>query len=54
MYSSDELFQRSREGHFGVYLRSNEGKYINIKTLKWAQKQFVHTLFYLLHDIANS
>ena len=24
MYSSDELFQRSREGYFGVYLPSGE------------------------------
>ena len=23
MYSSDELFQRSREGHFGVYKYQN-------------------------------
>ena len=25
MYLSDNLFQRSQEGYFGVYLQSNEG-----------------------------
>ena len=50
MYSSDELFQRSREGYFGVYFRSSEAT-MEIKnkiTLEWAQKQFVtrvNTLF---------
>ena len=58
MYSSDELFQRSREGYFGVYFSSCETtREINSKiTLEWAQKQFitrVHTLFYFLHDIKN-
>ena len=58
MYSSDELFQRSREGYFGVYFPSCEAaREINTKiTLKWAQKQFVarvHTLFYFLDDITN-
>ena len=58
MYSSDELFQRSREGHFGVYFPSCEAtREINTKiTLEWAQKQFVtrvHALFYFLHDITN-
>ena len=58
MYSSDKLFQRSREGHFGVYFPSCEAtRQINTKiTLEWAQKQFVmrvHTSFYFLHDITN-
>ena len=58
MYSSDKLFQRSREGYFGVYFPSCEAtREINTKTtLEWAQKQFVtrvHTLFYFLHDITN-
>ena len=43
MYSSDELFQRSREGNFGVCFPSCETtREINTKiTLEWAQKQFV-------------
>ena len=58
MYSSDELFQRSREGYFGVYFPSCEAKReMNAKiTLEWAQKQFVtrvYASFYFLHDIAN-
>ena len=58
MYLSEELFQRSREGYFGVYFPSCEAtREINTKvTLQWAQKQFVmrvHTLFYFLHDITN-
>ena len=58
MHSSDELFQRSREGYFGVYIPSCEAtREINTKiTLEWAQKQFVtrvHTSFYLLHDKTN-
>ena len=61
MYSSDELFQCSREGYFGVYFPSCEAseatREINTKiTLEWAQKQFVtrvDTLFYFLHDITN-
>ena len=57
MYSSDELFHRSREGYFGVYFPSCEAtREIDTKiTLQWAQKQFVTrvpTLFYFLHDIA--
>ena len=59
MYSSDELFQRSREGYFGVYFPSCEAtREINTKiTLEWAQKRFVmrvHTLFYFLHDLHES
>ena len=55
----DELFQRSREGHFGVYVPSCEAsREINTEiTLEWAQKKSVtqvHTLFYFLHDITNS
>ena len=58
MYSSDELFQRSREGYFGIYFPSCEAtREVNNKTtLEWAQKQFVtwvHTLFYFLHDVIN-
>ena len=58
MYLSDELFQCSWEGYFGVYFPSCEAKReINTKiTLEWAQKQFVtrvHTLFYFLHDTTN-
>ena len=58
MYSSDELFQRSQEGHFGIYFPSCEAtRGINTKiTLEWAQKQFVtrvHTLCYFLHDVTN-
>ena len=58
MYSSDELFPRSREGYFCVYFPSCEvTREISTKiTLEWAQKQFVmriHTLFYFLHDITN-
>ena len=43
MYSSDELFQSSREGYFGVYFPSCEAmREINTKiTVEWAQKQFV-------------
>ena len=58
MYSSDELFQRSRECYFWCLfpeLRSNEGNKHQL-TLEWAQKQFItraHTLFYFLHDITN-
>ena len=56
MYSIDELFQRLREGYFGVYFPScDTTREINAKlTLEGAQKQFVtrvHTLFYFLHDI---
>ena len=56
MYSSDELFQGSREGYFCVYFPSCEAtREINTKIiLEWAQEQFftrVHTLFYFLHDI---
>ena len=51
MYSNYELFQRSREGYFGVYFPSCETtREINTKlTLEWAQKQLVtrvHTLLY--------
>ena len=58
MYSSDELFQRSRDGYFGVYFPSCEAtrEIITKITLDWAQKQFVtrvHTLFYFLHDITT-
>ena len=58
MYSSDEPFQRSREGYFGVYFPSCEAtREINTKiTLEWVQKRFVtrvYTLFYFLHDITN-
>ena len=58
VYSSDKLFQRSREGYFGVYLPSCEATMeIDTKiTTQWAQKQFitrVHTLFYFLHDITD-
>ena len=58
MYSSDELFQRSREGYFGVYFPSCEAtREINTKiTHEWAQKQFVtrvHTLSYFSHNITN-
>ena len=47
MYSSDELFQHSREGYFGVYFPSCiANREINTKkTLEWAQKQ--------LYDIMN-
>ena len=53
MYLSDELFQRSREGYFGVYFPSCEATTdINTKvTLEWPQKQFVtsvHTLSYFI------
>ena len=56
MYSSEELFMRSREGYFGVYFPSCATiREINTKiTLEWAHKQFattVHTSFYFLHDI---
>ena len=42
MCSSEELFQRSQEGYFGVYFPSCEAmREINTKiTLKWMQKQF--------------
>ena len=58
MYSSDEPFQRSREGYFVFYFPSCEATMeINIKiTLEEAQKRFVtrvHALFYFLHDITN-
>ena len=58
VYSSDELFQRSRECYFLVYFPSCEAtREINTKiTLEWAQKQFVsrvHTLFYYLHNRTN-
>ena len=58
MYSSYELFQRSREGYFGVYFPSCEAaREISTKiTLELMQKQFVmrvHTLFYFLRDITN-
>ena len=58
MCSSDESFQRSREGYFGVYFPSCEAtREINIQiTLEWAQKRFVtrvHALFYFLHDKMN-
>ena len=58
MYSSGELFMRSREGYFGVYFPSCEAtRETNTKmTLEWAHEQFVtrvHTLFYFLHDITN-
>ena len=58
MHSSDELFQRSREGYFGVYFPSCEAtREINTKiTLEWTQKQFVtrvHISFYFLHDMTN-
>ena len=58
MYLSDELFQRSREGYFGVYFPGCEAtREINTKiTLEWAQKQFntrVHTSFYFFHDKTN-
>ena len=58
MYSSDELFQRSREGYFCIYFPSREAtREINTNiTLEWAQKQFVttvDTLSYFLHDITN-
>ena len=58
MYSSDEPFQRSREGYFGVYFPSCEAtREINTKiTLEWVQKRFVtrvHALFYFLHNITN-
>ena len=56
MYSSGELFLRSREGYFGVYFPSCEATMeTNTKgTLEWAQKQFVtrvHTLFNFLHGM---
>ena len=59
MYSSDELFQGSREGYFGVYFQSGEVTMeINTKiTVEWAQEQFVmrlHTSYYFLHDKMNS
>ena len=52
MYSSDELFQRSQEGYFGVYFLSYEAtREMNAKiTLEWAQKQFikrVHTHYFI-------
>ena len=49
MYSSDEPFQRSAEGYFGVYFPKCEAtRETNTKiTLEWAQKRFV------LHDITN-
>ena len=55
MHLSDELFQHSREGYFGVYFPSWEAtREINTKiTLEWVQKQFVtrvHILFYFLQD----
>ena len=58
MYSRGELFMRSREGYFGVYVPSCAAtREINTKiTLEWAHKQFVtrvHTLFYFLHDMTN-
>ena len=59
MYLSDELFQRSREGYFGVYfpeLRSNEGNHIQNDTqvsIETVPHQSTYTLFYFLHDIAN-
>ena len=58
MYSSDESFQRSRVGYFGVFFPSCEAtREINTKiTPEWAQKRFVtivHTLFYFLHHITN-
>ena len=58
MYSSDEPFQRSREGYYGIYFPSCEAtREINIKiTLEWAQKRFVkrdYEIFYFLHDITN-
>ena len=58
MYSSDELFQRSREGYFGAYFPSCDAtKEMNTKiSLEWAQKQFVtrvHTSFIFLHDTTN-
>ena len=58
MYSRGELFLRSREGYFGVYIPSCAAtREINTKiTLELAHKQFVtsvHTLFYFLHDTAN-
>ena len=58
MYSSDELFQLSREGYLGVYFpscKATREKNTTI-TLEWAQKQFitrVHALFYFLHDTTN-
>ena len=57
-YSSDESFQRSWEGYFGVYFPCCEAtRELNPQiTLEWAQKRFVtrvHTLFYILHDITN-
>ena len=58
MFSSEELFQRSQVGYFGVYIPSYEAtREINTKiTLEWGQKQFVtrvHTLLYFLHDVTN-
>ena len=59
MYSSDKMFQRWREGNFGVYFPNGEAaREINTKiTLECAQTHFdttVHKLFYFLHDITNS
>ena len=57
MHSSDELFQRSREGYFGVYFPSCEAtrEIINKITLEWAQNQFtqgVHTLFLTRQNVS--
>ena len=51
MYSSGEMFMRSRDGYSGVFIANNTKI-----TLEWAHKQFyarVHTLFDFLHDIAS-
>ena len=58
IYLSNELFQYSQEGYFGIYFLSCEvRREINTKiTLEWAPKQFVmrvHTLLYILHNIVH-
>ena len=47
MYSSDELFQRSREGYFGAYFPSCEA------TGKINTKNNTYIIFHFLHSITN-
>ena len=48
MYSSDELFQRSREGYFGVYLNKHQN---NTRVCAETVRHELHTLYYFLHGI---
>ena len=47
MYSSDELFQHSREGYFGVYTKHQNNTRVSAKTVR--QKSTYIALFFTWH-----